>query len=46
MLTIKKDVNIEGTLSVDEIADGLGNKIVSFGKENGDATTYFITILP
>ena len=41
MLTIKKDVNIEGTLSVDEIADGLGNKIVSFGKENGDATTYF-----
>lgn len=41
MLTIKKDVNIEGTLSVDEIADGLGNKIVSFGKENDNATTYF-----
>lgn len=41
MLTIKKDVKIEGTLSVDEIADSLGNKIVSFGKENSDATTYF-----
>lgn len=41
MLTIRKDVNIEGTLSVDEIADSLGNKIVSFGKENHGATTYF-----
>ena len=41
MLTIKKDVKIEGTLSVDEIADSLGRKIVSFGKENSDATTYF-----
>jgi hypothetical protein len=40
-LTIKKDVKIEGTLSVDEIADSLGNKIVSFGKSNTDATTYF-----
>lgn len=41
MLTIKKDVNIEGKLSVDEIADSLGHKIISFGKENGNATTYF-----
>lgn len=41
MLTIKKDVKIEGTLSVDEIANSLGNKIISFGKENSDATTYF-----
>ena len=41
MLTIRKDVKIEGTLSVDEIADSLGNKIVSFGKENYNATTYF-----
>ena len=40
-MTIKKDVRIEGVLSVDEIADGLGNSIISFGKDNSNAATVF-----
>lgn len=40
MLTIKKDVKIEGKLTVDDIVDSLGHKMISFGK-NSTATTCF-----
>lgn len=40
MLTIKKDVKIEGKLTVDDIVDSLGYEMISFGK-NSNATTCF-----